>query len=143
MLEPRRLAAVSAAVRVAELLETPVGELAGYRVRGDSKTGHRTVVEFVTEGVFLRMIQDDPLLSGVSVVVFDEFHERSANSDLGLAFAREAVEARGDLAILVMSATMDSATGHSRAWPPVPRFSLASNTAEWRSAGTYRRPFGG
>jgi len=110
VLEPRRLAAVSAAVRVAELLETPVGELAGYRVRGDSKTGHRTVVEFVTEGVFLRMIQDDPLLSGVSVVVFDEFHERSANSDLGLAFAREAVEARGDLAILVMSATMDSAT---------------------------------
>jgi len=109
VLEPRRLAAVSAAARVAELLDSRVGELVGYRVRGDVRSGPRTIVEFVTEGVFLRMVQDDPLLSGVSVVVFDEFHERSANADLGLAFATEAAGARGDLSILVMSATIDTA----------------------------------
>ncbi len=108
VLEPRRIAAVSAAFRVAELLGCAVGELAGYRVRGDSKAGPRTLVEFVTEGVFIRMAQDDPLLSGIGLVAFDEFHERSANGDLALAFAAEAREARGDLSILVMSATLDT-----------------------------------
>jgi len=109
VLEPRRIAAVSAAARVSELLGTELGATAGYRVRGDSRAGAGTVVEFVTEAVFIRMVQDDPLLSGVSLVVFDEFHERSAASDLGLAFAAEAREARGDLSLLAMSATMDAA----------------------------------
>ncbi|PKL09484.1 MAG: ATP-dependent helicase HrpB, partial [Spirochaetae bacterium HGW-Spirochaetae-7] len=109
ILEPRRLAAVSAAARVAELLGEEPGGTVGYRVRGDSRTGPRTVVEFVTEAVFIRIVQDDPLLTGVHLVAFDEFHERSALADLGLAFAAEAREARGDLSILVMSATMDTA----------------------------------
>lgn len=109
VLEPRRLAAVSAASRVAELLGGEPGGIVGYRVRGDSRAGPRTVIEFVTEAVFIRMVQDDPLLSGVCMVAFDEFHERSAMADLGLAFAAEAGEARGGLSILVMSATMDTA----------------------------------
>jgi ATP-dependent helicase HrpB len=108
ILEPRRIAAVSAAARVAELLGCAVGDLVGYRVRGDVKSGPRTVVEFVTEGVFIRMVQDDPLLSGIALVAFDEFHERSASGDLALAFSSEAREARGDLSILVMSATLDT-----------------------------------
>lgn len=108
VLEPRRLAAVSAALRVAELTGTEAGDLVGYRIRGDTRCGPRTVVEFVTEAIFIRMIQSDPLLSGVSLVIFDEFHERSATSDLGLAFAAEAREARGDLGILVMSATIET-----------------------------------
>jgi len=108
VLEPRRLAAVSAALRVAELTGTEAGDLVGYRIRGDTRCGPRTVIEFVTEAIFIRMIQSDPLLSGVSLVIFDEFHERSATSDLGLAFAAEAREARGDLSILVMSATLDT-----------------------------------
>ncbi len=107
VLEPRRLAAVSAATRVAELTGTEVGDLVGYRIRGDTRCGPRASVEFVTEAIFIRMIQADPLLSGVSLVIFDEFHERSAISDLGLAFAREALEARPDLALLVMSATLE------------------------------------
>jgi ATP-dependent helicase HrpB len=109
VLEPRRIAAVSAAARVSELLGTELGTTAGYRVRGDSRASGDTVVEFVTEAVFIRIVQEDPLLSGVSLVVFDEFHERSAASDLGLAFASEAREARGDLSLLAMSATMDAA----------------------------------
>jgi len=108
ILEPRRIAAVSAAARVSELLGTELGTTAGYRVRGDSRANRSTVVEFVTEAVFIRMVQDDPFLTGVSLVAFDEFHERSAACDLGLAFAAETREARGDLSILAMSATMDS-----------------------------------
>ncbi|MBU1080817.1 MAG: DEAD/DEAH box helicase, partial [Spirochaetes bacterium] len=108
VLEPRRLAAVSSAARVSELLGDELGRTAGYRVRGDSRASRGTRVEFVTEAVFVRMVQEDPLLDGVSLVAFDEFHERSASCDLGLAFALEAREARGDLSILVMSATMDS-----------------------------------
>jgi ATP-dependent helicase HrpB len=108
VLEPRRLAAVSAASRVAELTGTAVGDVVGYRIRGDTRCGPRTAVEFVTEAIFIRMIQNDPLLSGVSLVIFDEFHERSAASDLGLAFAAEARDARPDLAILVMSATIET-----------------------------------
>ena len=108
VLEPRRIAAISAASRVSELLGSELGRAVGYRVRGDTKAGRDTFVEFITEAVFIRMVQEDPFLTGVSLVVFDEFHERSAACELGLAFAVEAREAREGLSILAMSATMDS-----------------------------------
>ena len=90
VLEPRRLAARAAAERMAATLGEPVGERVGYRVRLASRVSARTRVEVVTEGVFTRMIQSDPGLEGVAAVMFDEFHERSLDADLGLAFARDA-----------------------------------------------------
>jgi ATP-dependent helicase HrpB len=109
MLEPRRLAARAAAERMAETLGEAVGETVGYRMRGDSKSGPKTRIEVVTEGVLTRMIQSDPELSGIGTVIFDEFHERSLNGDLGLALCWEARGAlREDLNILVMSATLDA-----------------------------------
>jgi ATP-dependent helicase HrpB len=108
VLEPRRLAAIGAAQRCAELLGEPVGATAGYRVRGDTKAGPATRLEFMTVAVFLRIVQDDPFLEGVRLVVFDEFHERSAVGDLCLAFAREAAELREGLSLLVMSATLEA-----------------------------------
>lgn len=105
VLEPRRLAAVSSAARAAELLGDRPGGAVGYRVRGDAKPGAR--LEYCTEAVFMRVVQDDPFLEGVGLVVFDEFHERSAIGDLCLAFARFAAEARRGLSLLVMSATLD------------------------------------
>ena len=108
MLEPRRLAARAAAERLAEGLGETPGQTVGYRMRGDSKAGKR--IEVVTEGILTRMIQSDPELSGVGAVIFDEFHERSLNADLGLALAWEARGVlRPDLLILVMSATLDAA----------------------------------
>jgi ATP-dependent helicase HrpB len=108
MLEPRRLAARAAARRMAQLLGESVGETVGYRVRFDSKVSARTRIEVVTEGILVRMIQDDPELSGIGCVIFDEFHERSLDADLGLALARETQTAlRDDLRIVVMSATLD------------------------------------
>ncbi|NBD95204.1 MAG: ATP-dependent helicase HrpB, partial [Gammaproteobacteria bacterium] len=108
MLEPRRLAARSAARFMARALGEPVGETVGYRVRLDSRVSTRTRIEVVTEGVLTRMIQSDPALSDYAVVVFDEFHERSLQADLGLALTRESQQAlREDLRILVMSATLD------------------------------------
>ena len=108
MLEPRRVAARSAAARIASELGTRVGDLVGYRVRNDTKVGRGTRVEVVTEGVLTRMLQDDPSLPGVAAVVFDEFHERSLHADLGLALTIEAQAAlRPELAIVVMSATLD------------------------------------
>lgn len=110
MLEPRRLAARSAARRMADQLGETVGETVGYRVRFDSKVGPRTRIEVVTDGLFTRMIAEDPGLDGIAAVIFDEFHERSIDADLGLAFALEAQEAlRPDLKLLVMSATLDGA----------------------------------
>lgn len=110
VLEPRRLAARAAAQRMAQTLGEPVGERVGYRVRLQSKVSERTRVEVVTEGVFTRMILDDPTLEGVAAVLFDEFHERSLDADLGLAFARDSQQLlRGDLRLLVMSATLDGA----------------------------------
>ncbi|MEM9437683.1 MAG: ATP-dependent helicase HrpB [Pseudomonadota bacterium] len=108
MLEPRRLAARGAALRIAaELGETP-GTRVGYRMRGDSVAGSR--IEVVTEGILTRMIQADPELPGISCIIFDEFHERSLHADLGLALAWEVRQAlRPDLALLVMSATLDAA----------------------------------
>jgi len=110
LLSPRRIAARAAAARMASERGEPVGATIGYRVRLDSKIGRDTRIEVVTEGVFTRMILDDPELRGVAVVVFDEFHERSLEGDLGLALAREAQGAlRPDLKLIVMSATLDAA----------------------------------
>ncbi|MDB5569425.1 MAG: ATP-dependent helicase, partial [Hyphomicrobiales bacterium] len=110
MLEPRRLAARAAAERMAFTLGERVGETVGLRVRLDSRVSARTRIEVVTEGVFARMILDDPALEGVSAVLFDEFHERSLDADLGLALALDAQSGlREDLRILVMSATLDGA----------------------------------
>ena len=110
VLEPRRLAARAAATHMAQMLGERVGETVGYRMRLQSKAGPRTRVEFVTEGVFTRMILGDPSLDGVAAVIFDEFHERSLHADLGLAFALDSQSAlRDDLRILAMSATLDGA----------------------------------
>jgi ATP-dependent helicase HrpB len=111
VLEPRRLAARAAAARMAATLGEPVGKTVGYRVRLESRVSARTRIEVVTEGVFTRMILDDAGLDGVAAVLFDEFHERSLDADLGLAFARDAQRLlREDLRLLVMSATLDGAT---------------------------------
>jgi ATP-dependent helicase HrpB len=110
MLEPRRLAARAAAERMAETLGEPVGRTVGYRIRGETKAGRETKVEVVTEGILTRMIQSDPGLSGIGAVIFDEFHERSLNADLGLALTLEVRAAlRDDLILLAMSATLDAA----------------------------------
>ena len=107
MLEPRRLAARAAAERLAEGLGQTPGRDVGYRMRGDSVAGTR--IEVVTEGILIRMLQSDPGLDGIGCVIFDEFHERSLNADLGLALAWEARSAlRPDLQLLVMSATLDA-----------------------------------
>ena len=110
MLEPRRLAARAAAERMAESLGEPVGARIGYRIRGESRTGPATRVEVVTEGVLTRMLQSDPELPGIAAVIFDEVHERSIHTDLGLALTREVQEAlRPELRLLAMSATLDTA----------------------------------
>ncbi len=110
VLEPRRIAARASAERMAKTLGERVGETVGYRVRFGSKVSRATRIEVVTEGIFSRQILDDPELSGVAAVLFDEFHERSLDADLGLALARDAqVGLREDLRILVMSATLDGA----------------------------------
>lgn len=109
VLEPRRLATRAAAERMAETLGEPVGHRVGYRMRGASKVSAATRIEVVTEGILTRMIQSDPELAGVSAILFDEFHERSLQADLGLALALEIRGAlREDLALLVMSATLDA-----------------------------------
>jgi ATP-dependent helicase HrpB len=110
MLEPRRLAARAAASRMAMTLGEQVGETVGYRVRFGSKISRATRIEVVTEGVFTRRVLDDPGLEGVAALLFDEFHERSLDADLGLALARDVQKGlREDLRILVMSATLDGA----------------------------------
>lgn len=109
VLEPRRLATRAAAERMAEMLGEPCGQTVGYRIRGESKVSEATRIEVVTEGILTRMIQDAPDLPGIGTVIFDEFHERALNADLGLALAWEARGAlREDLRILVMSATLDA-----------------------------------
>ena len=135
VLEPRRIAARAAAARMASLLGERVGETVGFRVRMESRVSARTRIEVVTEGVFTRMILDDPGLDGVAAVLFDEFHERSLDADLGLALARDAQGVlRRDLKLIVMSATLDGARISSllgdapvveslgRAWPVETRY---------------------
>ncbi|WP_373232592.1 ATP-dependent helicase HrpB [Cohnella sp.] len=109
MLEPRRLAARSSAKYMANTLGESVGETVGYRVKLDTKAGPRTRIEVVTEGVLTRMLQADPALEGVGLVIFDEFHERSLQADLGLALCIQTQAIlRDDLRLLVMSATLDA-----------------------------------
>jgi ATP-dependent helicase HrpB len=147
MLEPRRLAARAAASRMAQSLGESVGETVGFRVRLQSKVSARTRIEVVTEGVFTRMILDDPGLDGVAAVIFDEFHERSLDADLGLALARDAQGlVREDLKILVMSATLDGARisallgdapvveSQGRMFPVDTRYLGRDERSAWRSA---------
>ncbi|MFZ4857210.1 MAG: ATP-dependent helicase HrpB [Desulfuromonadaceae bacterium] len=107
MLEPRRIAAVSAARWMAHCCGEEVGRTVGYTIRFDSCTSHATRIELVTEGILTRLIQSDPGLSGVALVIFDEFHERSLHADLGLVLCREVQQLRPELKIMVMSATLD------------------------------------
>jgi ATP-dependent helicase HrpB len=110
VLEPRRIAARASAERMAKTLGERAGETVGYRVRFGSKVSRATRIEVVTEGIFSRQILDDPELNGVAAVLFDEFHERSLDADMGLALARDAQTGlREDLRLLVMSATLDGA----------------------------------
>lgn len=109
MLQPRRLAVRSAAKRLALHYGDQLGQTVGYRMRGESKVSNKTRIEVVTEGVLIKMIQNDPELNNVSCIIFDEFHERSLSADLGLTFCLEIrSELREDLGILVMSATLDA-----------------------------------
>ena len=147
MLEPRRLAARAAAERMAETLGEAVGQTVGYRIRGESKASAATRIEVVTEGILTRMIQSDPELRGIGAVIFDEFHERSLNADLGLALALEIRSAlREDLVIIAMSATLDAApvaalmgdapriTSQGRAFPVETRWLPRSPDASLRFA---------
>jgi ATP-dependent helicase HrpB len=110
VLEPRRIAARASADRMARSLGERTGDTVGYRVRFGSKISRATRIEVVTEGIFTRQILDDPELSGIAAILFDEFHERSLDADMGLALARDAqLGLREDLRILVMSATLDGA----------------------------------
>lgn len=111
MLEPRRLAARQIAERMASLLNEKVGETVGYRIRFEKNVSSKTRIEVVTEGILTRMLIADPTFEGVSVVIFDEFHERSLNSDVALAMTRESQDiVRPDLKIVIMSATIDATT---------------------------------
>src|SRR5687768_16036814 len=108
MLEPRRLAARGVAARMASTLKDQVGATVGYRVRLDTKVSAATRIEIVTAGIFTLRLQTDPALEGVGLVIFDEFHERSLDADLGLALVLDVQRAlRLELKILVMSATLD------------------------------------
>ena len=145
VLEPRRLAARAAAERMAASLSERVGETIGLRVRLQSLVSAKTRVEIVTEGVFARMIVEDPELTGVAAVLFDEFHERSLDADLGLALALDAQGAlREDLRILVMSATLDGARvsrlmeGAAAHREPGPRLSGRDPLSRPRSGGAHR-----
>ncbi len=135
MLEPRRIAVRASASRMADLLSEQVGETVGYQIRMDRKIGPATRIEVVTEGILTRRIQNDPSLEGVGLIIFDEFHERNLNSDLGLAFSMETCEVFSDeLRILVMSATLDGdnvsklmddapiITSEGKSWPVETRY---------------------
>lgn len=150
LLEPRRVAARAAAARMASLLGEEIGGRVGLRMRGESRVTPKTRIEVVTEGVLTRMIQSDPSLEGIGAVVFDEFHERSLNADLGLALTLEARWVlRPDLKILVMSATLDAepvakligdaplVTSQGRAFPV--EIFWADRPLKWRERGTIER----
>jgi len=162
MLEPRRLAARAVAVRMAETLGEAVGRTVGYRMRLDTRVSRDTRIEVVTEGVLTRMLQSDPALEGVAAVLFDEYHERSLQADLGLALALDAREnVVPELRIVVMSATLEGAavsrllgeapvvTANGRAFPvttryagkgmpPLPEMGTSRGTQEYPEALTAR-----
>jgi len=128
MLEPRRLAAIGVAERLAGQLGESLGQRVGLRMRGQTTVSAQTLLEVVTEGVLTRMLQADPLLEGVGLVIFDEFHERSLNADLGLALCREVQqELRTDLRLLLMSATLD-AVELGKSLAPVQQITCAGRT---------------
>jgi ATP-dependent helicase HrpB len=109
LLEPRRLAARNVAQRLAELLNEKPGETVGYRMRAETCVGPTTRLEVVTEGILTRMLQNDPELTGVGLVILDEFHERSLQADLALALLLDVQQGlRDDLKLLIMSATLDN-----------------------------------
>ena len=137
VLEPRRLAVKQVASRMAQTLGEELGRTVGYRIRGEAKCSEKTKVEVVTEGILIRMIQEDQQLTGVSTVIFDEFHERSLNADLGLAFCLEIANIlRDDLKILVMSATLE-VTAISKLMQDAPIVSCKGNsfpvTPKWQT----------
>ena len=142
VLEPRRLAARAAAERMAQTLGDRVGGKVGLRVRFGSKVSRETTVEIITEGIFTRMILDDPALEGVAAVLFDEFHERSLDADLGLALARDVQQGlREDLKLLVMSATIDGArVAQLLGDAPVIESQGRAFAVETRYAGRDQRP---
>lgn len=108
MLEPRRIAAVSAAKWMSKTIGEEAGQTVGYSIRFDSRTSERTRLEVVTEGILTRRIQSDPGLEGVAMVIFDEFHERGLQTDLALSLVQDIRRGlREDLKVLVMSATLD------------------------------------
>lgn len=109
MLEPRRLAARNIAYYLAKQLSESVGQQVGYRLRGESKVSKETQLEIVTEGILIRLLQKDPELNGIDLVIFDEFHERNVQADLGLALCLDAqASLRENLKLLIMSATLDN-----------------------------------
>src|SRR5215208_4660053 len=107
LLQPRRVAARTLARRIAEEQRWTLGEEIGWQIRFERRFSARTSLLVATEGILTARLQSDPLLSDFAVVVLDEFHERSIHADLALALVRQAADARGDLAVVVMSATMD------------------------------------
>lgn len=137
MLEPRRLAARAAALRMAETLGEPLGGTVGYRVRGERAIGPTTRIEVVTDGILTRMLQQSPELDGIGCLLFDEFHERSLQADLGLALALESQTAlRPDLRIVLMSATLDAAPITAR----LDGMSLVTSDGRSFPVETYYRP---
>lgn len=146
MLEPRRLAARNVAQRLAELLNEQPGETVGYRMRAENCVGSATRLEVVTEGILTRMLQSDPLLEGVSLVILDEFHERSLQADLALALLLDVQQARDDLNILLMSATLDNTrlaallpdapliVSQGRSYPVERRYASLSNAFRFEEA---------
>lgn len=108
MTEPRRIAALSIAERVSEILGEPCGKTCGYKIHLENKISSETKIEVVTEAVLSRILQNDPSLEGYSVILIDEFHERSVTTDLNLAFLKEAMELRDDLFVIIMSATIET-----------------------------------
>ncbi len=143
MLEPRRIAAQRAAIFMSQQLNEKVGDSIGYRIRGDNKISNKTKIEIVTEGILTRMIQDDPTLPEIGLIIFDEFHERSIHADLGLALTLDVQEhLRNDLRILVMSATLDGISlskllrdapiihSEGKAFPVAIHYSLSNNALQ-------------
>ena len=149
VLEPRRLAARNAALRMSEIIGQPVGQLIGYQVRNERKCSNLTRIEVITEGILTRILQSDPELTDIGMIIFDEFHERSLDADLGLAFTIDVVESlRDDLKILIMSATLDELhierilpnaniiNSHGRSYPVTTEYLAPSRLKDWRSVLT-------